>query len=108
MGAAHCTILPPSRRGYDRGGGLTETGSEDFVNAMSERAVSDGWSERELLEHLERRGSALIGNGSPLWPLVNRLSREQKLRVVPLNRYTARLMRVTTGGVVDTSRDRHP
>ena len=63
--------------------------------------------ETDFLRRLAK-GEIIYGNGSLMWPLINRLSRENRLRVIPVSRYQARIMRVTTGGVVDTSRGSHP
>ena len=76
---------------------------------MAERMViNEHWPGDMLLEQLANLGSLLVPHWSLAWPTINQLSRENRLRVIPVSRYQARIMRVTTGGVVDTSRGSHP
>ena len=57
--------------------------------------------ETDFLRRLAK-GEIIYGNGSPMWPLINRLSRANKVRVTVINRYTARVTLVEHARECDT------
>ena len=70
---------------------------------MAERMViNEHWSGDMLLEQLANLGSLLVPHWSLAWPTINQLSRENKVRVTVINRYTARVTLVEHARECDT------